>query len=100
MLQVRPVGGLLGEQMVDPGYYDLEMLHSPAGHRPGLAKGSNRVRSEIVKGVGHRGFNVSLKDWFYPSLLEAPVQALAVGGSRSTIRTNKSASGTLSNLKN
>jgi hypothetical protein len=51
VLQVRPVRGLLGQQVVDPGHDGLQMFHSSARHRPGLAKGSDRVRSEIIKSV-------------------------------------------------
>lgn len=51
MLQVRPVGSLFGQQVVDPGHDGLEMFHSSARHRPGLAKGSDRMRSEIIKSV-------------------------------------------------
>jgi hypothetical protein len=51
MLQVRSVGSLLGQQVVDPGHDGLQMFHSSARHRPGLAKGSDRMRSEIIKSV-------------------------------------------------
>jgi len=51
VLQVRPVRSLLGQQMVDPGHDGLQMFHSSARHRPGLTKGSNGMRSEIIESV-------------------------------------------------